>query len=110
DGGSFSTRRVSAIQKGQTIFTCSASFQADETGFEHQLPMPDVAGPENLLSEWELLHKLESMVPQRVAEKLRRPKPIEIRPVTLQDPTNPQPRSEERRVGKECRARWLGNE
>jgi len=39
DGGSFSTRRVSAIQKGQTIFTCSASFQADETGFEHQLPM-----------------------------------------------------------------------
>src|SRR5690606_26712775 len=69
DGGSFSTRRVSAIQKGQTIFTCSASFQADETGFEHQLPMPDVAGPENL----------------------RRPRPIEIRPVTLQDPTNPQP-------------------
>src|SRR5690606_2808498 len=53
--------------------------------------MPDVVGPENLLSEWELLHKLESMVPQRVAEKLRRPKPIEIRPVTLQDPTNPQP-------------------
>ncbi|WP_348658750.1 acyl-CoA thioesterase domain-containing protein, partial [uncultured Stutzerimonas sp.] len=28
DGGSFTTRRVSAIQKGQTIFTCSASFQA----------------------------------------------------------------------------------
>ncbi len=91
DGGSFTTRRVSAIQKGQTIFTCSASFQADETGYEHQLPMPDVEGPENLLSEWELLHKLTPLVPPRVAEKLRRPKPIEIRPVTLQDPINPQP-------------------
>ena len=40
DGGSFTTRRVSAIQKGQTIFTGIASFQAEETGYEHQLPMP----------------------------------------------------------------------
>ena len=91
DGGSFSTRRVSAIQKGKTIFTCSASFQIDETGYEHQLPMPDVEGPENLPCESVLLDRLESMVPQRVVEKLRRPKPIEIRPVTLLDPTNPQP-------------------
>ena len=36
DGGSFSTRRVTAIQKGNPIFTCSASFQYDEEGFEHQ--------------------------------------------------------------------------
>lgn len=91
DGGSFTTRRVSAIQKGKTIFTCSASFQIDETGYEHQLPMPDVEGPDNLPSEGELLHKLEHLVPQRVLEKLCRPKPIEIRPVTLQDPLNPQP-------------------
>lgn len=91
DGGSFSTRRVSAIQKGQTIFTCSASFQADEAGYEHQLKMPEVAGPENLPSEWELMQKFAAHVPERVAEKLRRPKPIEIRPVTLQDPINPQP-------------------
>ncbi len=35
-GGSFSTRRVTAIQKGHPIFTCSASFQYDEEGFEHQ--------------------------------------------------------------------------
>ncbi|MGE4405233.1 acyl-CoA thioesterase II [Pseudomonas sp.] len=91
DGGSFTTRRVSAIQKGQTIFTCIASFQAQETGYEHQLPMPDVIGPEDLPSEWELLDKLSPMVPERVMEKLRRPKPIEIRPVTLADPANPQP-------------------
>jgi len=91
DGGSFSTRRVSAIQKGQTIFTGIASFQADENGYEHQLAMPDVAGPDELPSEWDLLHKLSPLVPERVMEKLRRPKPIEIRPVTVQDPANPQP-------------------
>ncbi|TVT66407.1 MAG: acyl-CoA thioesterase II [Pseudomonas sp.] len=91
DGGSFTTRRVSAIQKGQTIFTSIASFQAEETGYEHQLPMPDVVGPDDLPNEWELLHKLSPMVPERVMEKLRRPKPIEIRPVTLVDPANPQP-------------------
>ncbi len=91
DGGSFTTRRVSAIQKGQTIFTGIASFQAEETGYEHQLPMPDVIGPDDLPNEWELLHKLSPMVPERLMEKLRRPKPIEIRPVTLVDPANPQP-------------------
>ncbi|MBK3868504.1 acyl-CoA thioesterase II [Pseudomonas stutzeri] len=91
DGGSFTTRRVSAIQKGQTIFTGIASFQALENGYEHQLSMPDVVGPDDLPNEWELLHKLSPMVPERVMEKLRRPKPIEIRPVTLVDPANPQP-------------------
>ena len=98
DGGSFTTRRVSAIQKGQTIFTCSASFQADETGYEHQLPMPEVPGPDNLPSDGELLHKLESVLPRKVIEKLRRPKPIEIRPVTLLDPCNPQPMEPVRHV------------
>ena len=34
---------------------------------------------------------LSPMVPERVMEKLRRPKPIEIRPVTPVDPANPQP-------------------
>ena len=91
DGGSFTTRRVSAIQKGQTIFTGIASFQALEAGFEHQLPMPQVQGPEELPSEWDLLDRLSPMVPERVMEKLRRPKPIEIRPVTQLDPANPQP-------------------
>ncbi len=45
DGGSFSTRRVTAVQKGKAIFTCSASFQYQEDGFHHQAQMPDVPGP-----------------------------------------------------------------
>ncbi|MFS0828780.1 acyl-CoA thioesterase II [Pseudomonas phoenicis] len=91
DGGSFSTRRVTAIQKGQPIFTCSASFQYDEEGFLHQAAMPQVAGPENLPSELELASTLADHLPERLREKVLRPKPIEIRPVTERDPFNPTP-------------------
>ena len=35
DGRSFTTRRVSAIQHGKTIFTLSASFHHDEPGLSH---------------------------------------------------------------------------
>nr|WP_314493046.1 acyl-CoA thioesterase II [uncultured Pseudomonas sp.] len=91
DGGSFSTRRVTAIQKGQPIFTCSASFQYDEEGFLHQAAMPDVVGPENLPSELELASTLSAHLPERLREKVLRPKPIEIRPVTERDPFNPTP-------------------
>jgi acyl-CoA thioesterase-2 len=89
DGGSFSTRRVSAIQKGQPIFTCSASFQYDEKGFEHQTQMPQVVGPENLPSELELTQQRAHLIPEQLREKLLCPKPIEFRPVTDVDPYNP---------------------
>ncbi|WP_299316538.1 acyl-CoA thioesterase II [uncultured Halomonas sp.] len=48
DGGSFTTRRVTAIQKGRPIFFCSASFHGAETGLDHQARMPDVPAPEAL--------------------------------------------------------------
>ena len=48
DGGSFSVRRVTAIQHGQPIFFLAASFQKDEAGVEHQLSMPEVPVPEDL--------------------------------------------------------------
>jgi len=91
DGGSFSTRRVTAIQKGHPIFTCSASFQYDEAGFEHQSRMPDVVGPENLPSELELMRQREHLIPEHMKDKLLCPKPIEFRPVTKKDPYNPVP-------------------
>jgi len=46
DGRSFTTRRVTAVQHGETIFTMSASFQRPEEGVEHQAPMPDTPGPQ----------------------------------------------------------------
>ncbi|HGE2240895.1 acyl-CoA thioesterase II [Pseudomonas aeruginosa] len=91
DGGSFSTRRVTAIQKGQPIFTLSSSFQNDEEGFHHQIEMPEVVGPDNLPSELELTRQRAERIPERIRDKLLYPKPIEIRPVTQHDPYDPQP-------------------
>jgi len=57
DGRSFTTRRVSAVQHGKTIFTLSASFHHPETGVLHQLPMPDVPPPERVPTAAERLAK-----------------------------------------------------
>lgn len=40
DGGSFTTRRVVAIQHGRQILNLSASFQIEEDGWEHHHPCP----------------------------------------------------------------------
>src|ERR1700733_12956945 len=48
DGHSFSNRRVVAIQHGEQIFNMTASYQVQEEGFEHQVEMPRVPGPEEL--------------------------------------------------------------
>ncbi|MDG1582141.1 acyl-CoA thioesterase II [Pseudomonas sp. GOM6] len=91
DGGSFSTRRVTAVQKGKPIFFCSASFQADEAGFHHQLPMPDVPGPEGLPSETDIASKVAHLIPERMRDRMLSAKPIEIRPVTMINPFAPEP-------------------
>jgi acyl-CoA thioesterase-2 len=41
DGKSFTTRRIVAIQHGRQILNMAASFQVEETGFEHQFDMPE---------------------------------------------------------------------
>ncbi len=51
DGGSFTTRRVIAIQNGEQIFNLAASFQVPREGLEHQFDMPNVAAPESLKEE-----------------------------------------------------------
>src|SRR5580658_1208075 len=48
DGRSFTTRRVTCIQHGETIFTLSASFHRPEPGFEHATQMPPVPPPEEV--------------------------------------------------------------
>jgi acyl-CoA thioesterase-2 len=48
DGRSFATRRVNAIQHGETIFSMSASFQTDQEGITHQDAMPAAPPPEDL--------------------------------------------------------------
>ncbi len=48
DGRSFTTRRVSAIQHGKTIFTLSASFHRPEPGIQHTVGMPPVPPPDTI--------------------------------------------------------------
>jgi acyl-CoA thioesterase-2 len=81
DGGAFSARRVVARQGGHTIFTMAASFQTPETGLEHQAAMPSVPDPETLKSEKEWLAEIADDLPENARDGLKRPRPIEIRPV-----------------------------
>src|SRR5919201_4712105 len=93
DGRSFTARRVQAIQHGQPIFSMLVSFQVPEAGLEHQQPMPEVPPPESLRSMSELretwLAEAGANVPERVREALRRPAPIEFRPVEPWNPLKP---------------------
>ncbi|CAN5701547.1 acyl-CoA thioesterase II [soil metagenome] len=54
DGGSFSSRRVQAIQHERVIFTMTASFQAREEGMTHAATAPVVPAPEDLPTPAEL--------------------------------------------------------
>ena len=83
DGGSFSTRRVVAIQHGQAIFSMAASFHKEEPGLHHQIKMPDVPSPESLPSEAELKARFMERMPPQVRAYWERERPIEIRPIDL---------------------------
>ncbi len=98
DGGSFTTRRVVAVQKGQPIFTMMASFHRDEPGYSHQATMPQVPGPEGLPTDLELLGRQAHRIPERMREKFLCAKPIEMRPVAYVDPFAPTPQEPIRHV------------
>jgi acyl-CoA thioesterase-2 len=81
DGHHFSNRRVVAIQHGQQIFNMAASFQVEETGFEHQIVMPPVPPPESLSSSDGPPPQLMARLPERVRRFFEQPRPFEFRPV-----------------------------
>ena len=79
DGRSFTSRRVVAIQHGQQIFHMAASFQVEEAGFDHQDPMPDVPGPDELRDASE--YHPEGEIPEKLSRFVMRQRPFEFRPV-----------------------------
>lgn len=81
DGRSFTTRRVLALQNGAAIFAMSASFQVEEEGYEHQMPMPDVPMPEDLPDRDGMARDILPHMPAAVRAYYQRERPIEIRPV-----------------------------
>ncbi|MFD1858716.1 acyl-CoA thioesterase II [Aeromicrobium camelliae] len=60
DGRSFTTRRVAARQHGEIIFYMTASFQREETGWDHQDAMPDVPGPDEATPMSELVKLIDA--------------------------------------------------
>ncbi|MDH4126344.1 MAG: acyl-CoA thioesterase II [Gammaproteobacteria bacterium] len=80
DGGSFSNRRVVAIQHGRPILNLAASFQNPEQGVQHQARMPDVPGPDDCRdifeTEWDQLQKMPEVMRRHMADK----RAFEIRP------------------------------
>jgi len=89
DGGSFSVRRVTAIQHGQVIFFAAVSFQQGETGVEHQFEMPDVPAPEDLVTGSMIPEPLLDKVPHDIRRWLDRNGPFEFRRVAPHDELNP---------------------
>ena len=89
DGGSFSVRRISAIQHGKVIFFCAASFQDEETGAEHQANMPLVPLPEDIPPAAPLAPEVLAGLPTKVQRWLSRGGPFEFRHVHPRDELNP---------------------
>lgn len=86
DGGSFTSRRVTAIQHGEAIFHLSASFHISEPGLEHQMAMPDVPAPESLAPELDLIREMADQIPEPLRTFLTQDRPIDFRPVEAYDP------------------------
>ena len=95
DGGSFTTRRVVAIQKGEPIFDMALSFHKAEKGPSHQIDMLDIPGPNECTSELEVRKKMIDKVPAKYRDFFLRERPIEIRNLPgegmFEEPTKKEP-------------------
>ncbi len=79
DGGSFTTRRVKAIQHGRAIFAMSASFHKAEGSYDHQSTMPAVPPPEELPSIKQLVQQMMTKLPENMQAYWNREHPIDVR-------------------------------
>jgi len=91
DGASFSSRRVVAIQHGQQIFNMAASFQIEEDGPDHQVPMPEVAPPEELPDLTTEVRKHLSRMPAERRRFWSLERPFEFRSVEAVEAGEPRP-------------------
>ncbi|MFK8058840.1 MAG: acyl-CoA thioesterase [Polaribacter sp.] len=91
NGGSFSTRRVTASQHEKTIFILAASFHIKEEGFEHQTAMKtEIKQPEDLLSWEDMLAQFGDFLPKSTKAFLSIKRPIEFKPVRVPNPLDPE--------------------
>lgn len=86
DGGSFTTRYVSAEQDGVSIFVLAASFQKEEPGYDFQQEMPEVPSPDALLSWEDIYEQTKSVLPARFAHFLSLERPVIFKPTVVNNP------------------------
>lgn len=100
DGGSFTTRRVVARQKGEAIFSCSISFQKVQKGLEHSQPIPDetIPDPEGLENDQQWWARMAELYPDRTPKLENLYTAIDCRPLKRYDPFNPTPHEPSRIV------------
>jgi acyl-CoA thioesterase II len=91
DGRSFTTRRVRAIQNGESIFAMMASYHAEETGLTHQIPMPEVPKPEDLPDETEIVARFVPGMSEMRQRYWKSQRAIELRPVNPEGYFNRKP-------------------
>jgi acyl-CoA thioesterase-2 len=91
DGGSFSSRRVVAIQHGKQIFHMAASFHENEPGLEHQVDMPSVPAPDSLPDLRDLIDTEAAALPPAVQRFAGRDAPFEFRAVQQLGYPDPKP-------------------
>ncbi len=91
DGRSFSARRVQAIQNGVPILSGIASFQVPAEGLDHAEPAPEVPDPEDLVSDYDLLDRVD----HPMARQIGRGRHVEVRRVepALYAGADPEPRA-----------------
>lgn len=89
DGGSFTTRRVVAIQHGRQIFNLAASFHKAEDSWTHQHAMPDAPAPDTLETREALRNVAAQRLPEKARAQFTRPSPIEVRDVAPLDMFDP---------------------
>ncbi len=90
NGGSFSTRRVTASQNDRIIFILAASFHKKEVGFEHQTQInTDIKQPEDLLSWEDMVVKFGKFLPKSTKYFLSIERPIDFKPVHVPNPLEP---------------------
>ena len=95
DGHSFTTRQVTAIQRGRPIFALIASFQVDEAGAEHQFDAPQVDSPASYADDEDIRAEHAKNLPDEIRESFLTTPPVHIRPidpVNMLDPTATEPR------------------
>src|SRR5688500_1913281 len=99
DGGSFTTRRVIAVQHGQQIFNLAASFQVAEDGYEHQSDQPEAPGWDDVEGDAEMRRRLRAEAPPEDLDWIDREQPIEMRTVGGRfDVAAPEPREPRQQV------------